>query len=129
MNIALGGNLHQDLRPLRQHTPNRNSIFRIKDALLEPDSKLHGIIGGDLLRVNSLHNQAIRDIAGPFRLAATDRDGFTQAIEHPQREFTIGVQWHPEYLPYAAQHRRLFGAFARAVKASHKILQGDGGEV
>ncbi len=128
MNIALGGNLHQDLRPLRQHTPNRNSIFKIKEALLEPDSKLRDIIGRDLLRVNSLHNQAIKDIAEPFRLAATDRDGFTQAIEHPQREFTIGVQWHPEYLPYAAQHRALFAAFARAVKASNNILQGNGGE-
>ena len=31
MNIARGGNLHQDLRPLRSHTPNRNTIFKIKD--------------------------------------------------------------------------------------------------
>jgi putative glutamine amidotransferase len=125
MNIALGGSLHQDLRPLRQHTPNRNTIFRIKDALIEPGTKLAAIVGRNELRVNSLHNQAIDDIGEPFRLAAMDRDGFTQAIEHPQHPFMIGVQWHPEYLPYARHQRKLFAAFSRAVKISRNTLAGD----
>jgi putative glutamine amidotransferase len=122
MNIARGGNLNQDLRPLREHTPNKNTIFRIKEAVLEPASKLLGIVGPSPLWVNSLHNQAIDEIAAPFRLAARDRDGFVQAIEHPGHEFMIGVQWHPEYLPYAKQHRKLFAAFACAVKSSTKTL-------
>lgn len=125
MNIALGGNLHQDLRPLRKHTPNRNTIFRIKDAIIEPASRLAQVIGRNNLRVNSLHNQAIDEIAEPFRLAASDRDGFTQAIEHPQHSFMIGVQWHPEYLPYARHQRKLFAAFALAVKASQNTLAAD----
>lgn len=122
MNISLGGNLHQDLRPLRQHTPNKNTIFRIKEAVLEPRSKLRQIIGCSPLKINSLHNQAIKEIAEPFRLAANDRDGFIQAIENPQHEFMIGVQWHPEYLPYASDHRKLFAAFAHAVKSSGKTI-------
>lgn len=122
MNIVSGGNLLQDLRPLRRHTPNRNTIFRIKEAVLEPTSKVLQIVGHSPLRVNSLHNQAINEIAAPFRLAARDRDGFVQAIEHPQHEFMVGVQWHPEYLPYARHHRRLFAAFARAVKSSARTL-------
>jgi len=85
-------------------------------------SKLLGIVGPSPLWVNSLHNQAINEIAAPFQLAARDRDGFVQAIEHPGHEFMIGVQWHPEYLPYAKQHRKLFAAFARAVKSSAKTL-------
>lgn len=128
MNIGRGGNLHQDLRPLREHTPNRNTIFRIKQAIVEPTSKLLDIVGDSPLWVNSLHNQAINEIAEPFRLAARDRDGFVQAIENPGHEFMIGVQWHPEYLPYARQHRRLFAAFARAVKACATSPQGGGGE-
>lgn len=123
MNIALGGSLHQDLRPLRRHTPNRNTIFRIKEAILEPDSNLAQIIGSPSLWVNSLHNQAIDEVAEPFRLAAKDRDGFTQAIENPQHRFMVGVQWHPEYLPYAHLHRKLFAAFSNAVKSSDKSLQ------
>jgi len=123
MNIALGGSLHQDLRPLRKHTPNRNTIFKIKEAIFEPDSKLAQIVGRPSLWVNSLHNQAIDEVAEPFRLAAKDRDGFTQAIENPQHRFMVGVQWHPEYLPYVRLHRKLFGAFANAVKSSDKTLQ------
>lgn len=123
MNIALGGNLHQDLRPLREKTPNRNTIFPVKLALFEPSSQLGAIVGHDSIRVNSLHNQAVKDIAEPMRQAATDLDDFVQAIENPQRDFMIGVQWHPEYMPYSAPQRKLFRAFSSAVKSSHKILQ------
>jgi len=123
MNIALGGSLHQDLRPLRKHTPNRNTIFKIKQAIFEPDSKLGQIVGRPSLWVNSLHNQAIDEVAEPFQLAAKDRDGFTQAIENPRHRFMVGVQWHPEYLPYARLHRKLFAAFADAVKSSDKSLK------
>lgn len=123
MNIALGGNLHQDLRPLRRHTPNRNTVFRVKEVAFEPTSRLRQIVGRASLRVNSLHNQAINEIAEPFRLAASDRDGFVQAIEHSQHEFMVGVQWHPEYLPYVRDQRKLFAAFARAVKLSGKTMQ------
>ena len=128
MNIARGGNLHQDLRPLRQLTPNRNTIFRIKEAVIEPSSKLREIFGSSPLWVNSLHNQAINEIGEPFRLAARDRDEFVQAIENPRHEFMIGVQWHPEYLPYARQHRRLFAAFARAVRDFAEAPRANGGE-
>jgi putative glutamine amidotransferase len=129
MNIALGGDLHQDLRPLRQHTPNKNSIFRIKDAVIEPSSNLKRIVGRSPLSVNSLHHQAINEIAEPFRLAASDRDGFVQAIEHAHHDFIVGVQWHPEYLPYARDQRKLFAAFARAVKASRRTMNETFGEV
>jgi putative glutamine amidotransferase len=125
MNIARGGNLHQDLRPLRKRTPNRNTIFKIKDAFIEPGTKLAAIVGRNELRVNSLHNQAIDDIGEPFRLAAMDLDGFVQAIEHAQHPFMIGVQWHPEYLPYASHQRKLFAAFSRAVKNSRNIMAND----
>jgi putative glutamine amidotransferase len=122
MNIALGGNLHQDLRPLRQLTTNKNTIFRNKEVVFEANSKLRQIVGQSSLRVNSMHHQAINEIAKPFRLAAKDRDGFIQAIEHPDRDFLFAVQWHPEYLPYVKDHRKLFEAFARAVKSMTKSL-------
>jgi putative glutamine amidotransferase len=123
INIALGGDLHPDLRPHRRQTPNRNTIFKIKDALLEPSTRLQAIVGSDRLRVNSLHNQAINVIAEPLRLAASDRDGFVQAVEHREQDFVLGVQWHPEYLPYARHHRKLFAAFANAVRATGKTLK------
>lgn len=122
MNIAQGGNLHQDLRRLRQATPNKNSIFPIKDALLQPGSELRRIFGQDTIQINSLHNQANDLIAEAFTAVANDRDEFTQAIENPQHPFMIGVQWHPEYMPYSPSQRKLFAAFSDAVKTSDKTL-------
>lgn len=122
INVALGGNLHQDLRPLRQLTPNRNSIFPIKDALLESSSKIKHIMGTDRIRVNSLHNQAINNIGHTLELAATDEDKFTQAVENPQQDFVIGIQWHPEYMPYSTHQRQLFKAFSNAVRRSENSL-------
>jgi putative glutamine amidotransferase len=128
MNIALGGNLHQDLRRLRQATPNKNSIFPIKDALLQPGSEFLRIFGQDTIQINSLHNQANNQIAEPFQAVAKDRDGFVQAIENPRHPFMVGVQWHPEYMPYSSSQRRLFSAFSDAVKASDKTLRYTGDE-
>lgn len=122
INIALGGDLHQDIRPLRKITPNRNSIFPVKQALLDTDSKIKEIIGRDSIGINSLHNQAIDKIAEPLRRAAQDKDGFVQAVENSQHTFMFGVQWHPEYMPYARSQRKLFASFARAVKSSDKNL-------
>lgn len=122
INVALGGNLYQDIRPLRRQTPNKNSIFPIKKALLVADSKIYAITGQQSISINSLHNQAINELAEPLQQSAVDQDGFVQAIEHSRHEFIIGVQWHPEYMPYAAIQRKLFAAFSAAVESSSKIL-------
>jgi putative glutamine amidotransferase len=122
MNVARGGTLHQDLRPLRKATPNKNSLFPIKDAILESGSTIMRIMEQTTIRVNSLHNQASDRIAAPFQAVAKDKDGFVQAIENRQHAFMVGVQWHPEYMPYSSGQRRLFAAFADAVKASPKTL-------
>lgn len=126
MNVSMGGNLHSDIRPLRNITPNRNSIFPIKTALIEPDKKLKTIIGKDSTRINSLHHQAIDKLGQSFVCCARDRDGFIQGIESVGQSFVLGVQWHPEYMPYARDQRRLFKAFADAVKTSQKTLDPGG---
>ena len=46
--------------------------------------------------------------------------GYIQAIEG--EPFIIGVQWHPEYMPYSALQRRLFSAFAQAVSDNLQTL-------
>lgn len=122
INVALGGNLHQDIRPIRRKTPNRNSIFPIKKALLEPASKIFAIIGQASISVNSLHNQAVDSIAEPLQQCAADADKFVQAVEHCKHEFIIGVQWHPEYMPYARAQRKLFTSFSAAVRATSNTL-------
>jgi putative glutamine amidotransferase len=116
LNVVQGGNLFTDIRPLRQRTPNRNSLFPIKCAELEPDSRLAGLLGDAPLPINSLHSQAVRRLGDGLEVAARDADGFVQAIESPDHPFLFGVQWHPEYLLWKSRHHRLFKAFAERVR-------------
>lgn len=121
INVVLNGSLHQDIRPMRQHTPNRNSIFPIKWVDLIQDSKLAKYLNVDRLKVNSLHSQAIDRLGDDLTISARDKDDFIQTIEG-QQGFLIGVQWHPEYMPYQREQRRLFALFAKAVRDSDKQL-------
>jgi len=122
INIVMGGNLHQDLRPLRRFTPNRNSILPIKWAHLEADSRFPSLYATDRIKINSLHNQAVKDLADGLRVTARDSDGFIQAFEHTGHPFIVGVQWHPEYLVWSSLHRRIFSQFAHAVRQTDNTL-------
>ena len=122
INVVLGGTLHQDLRPLRRRTPNLNSAFPIKDARLVPGSILAACLQVRTTRVNSLHHQAVERLGEPLRISARDSDEFVQAIEDPRRRFLVGVQWHPEYLPYKRAQRALFRCFAAAVRDCDEVI-------
>lgn len=122
VNVVLGGTLYQDLRPLRTRTPNRNSAFPVKNVTLDPASRLAVCMQTDRARVNSLHHQAVHQVAEGLRPCAWDSDGFIQAVEGPSRPFLVGVQWHPEYLPYKRAQRDLFRAFAAAVRDCESVI-------
>jgi putative glutamine amidotransferase len=48
------------------------------------------------LRVNSLHHQAIKDLAAGLRVTARSPDGVVEALEAGDR--VVAVQCHPEEL-------------------------------
>lgn len=121
INVVAGGSLHQDIRPWRRLTPNRRSIRPVKWVDLEHGSRLMQELDHAALRVNSLHEQAIERLGDGLSIIGRDRDGFVQAIEG-HYGFLMGVQWHPEYLPYRADQRHLFRMFARAVRANDRQL-------
>lgn len=123
INVVLKGSLFQDIRPLRRKTPNKNSAFVIKQAYLQSSSQLAAILGKDIVGINSLHSQAVNKLSRELRVAALDGDGFVQAFEHQTKSFLIGVQWHPEYLPYHSCQRNLFQALVAAVSnQGNKLL-------
>lgn len=122
INVVLGGTLYQDLRPLRRRTPNLNSAFPVKDAHLVAGSFLEACMKTRAARINSLHHQAVDRLASPLSVAARDSDGFIQGIESAGHRFLVGVQWHPEYLPYKHAQRALFRAFADSVRASDAAI-------
>lgn len=121
INVVFRGSLHLDIRHLRKHTPNLDSIRPVKWVDLDVTSRLHASVGTSRLRVNSLHRQAIDEVGQGLTVVGRDEDGFIQAIEG-NFGFLLGVQWHPEYLPYLQSQRRLFGLFADAVRHSSREL-------
>ncbi len=108
INVAFGGTLHPDLAAIDIDNPD--TPLPLKRVHIIEHTRLHAILGRKTVRVNSLHHQAIDKLGESLRIAAYDDNRIVQAIEHETLPI-IGVQWHPEYLPYSALQRRLLGTF------------------
>ena len=116
LNVYFGGTLHRSLAGYYVETREIRSIRPRKEVTLRPDSRLAMILGRSKRWVNSLHRQAVDRLGNCIRVAATDRNGIVQAIEHDSLPFAVGVQWHPEFLPQRPEQRALFRALKRAAQ-------------
>lgn len=115
VNVALGGSLHPTLEGFYVESPQVRTVLPKKRIVVEPGSLLASILGKTELRVNALHDQAIATVGHGLDVVAREESGVVQAIEHRDRPFVVGVQWHPEYVP---QHRRQRALFERLVAAA-----------
>jgi len=122
LNVALGGSLYEDiasaLPAAQRHDwyPNYPRDYLAHTVEVEPSSHLARILGTRKQRTNSLHHQAIRQPTPALEVVAHAEDGVIEAVEMPEKRFTIGVQWHPECLPEEPAMQRLFKAFVIASK-------------
>ena len=99
INVALGGTLYQDLpseHPSeivhRQGKPYDKATHSV--ALQGPLAEL---LQKDTLAVNTLHHQAVKDLAPGLSPMALAPDGLIEAFWKPGYRFLWAVQWHPEY--------------------------------
>ena len=121
MNTALGGTLYQDL-PTQRPSPVIHSQQKPYDiphhqVAIVPGSRIHQITGLTHISVNSMHHQAVWEVAPGFDVTAVAEDGLTEAIESRDARFFVGVQWHPEHMwqDYASG-RSIWSAFVNACK-------------
>ena len=126
LNVALGGSLHQDIgaqvpEPL-EHTwyPEYPRHHRSHTITVAPGTRLAQILEADSLPVNSLHHQALKNVAPPLTVSARASDQVVEAVElhnpsHGRHSFALGVQWHPEDLaPSDARQQGLFDSLVEA---------------
>ena len=109
LNAALGGTLEQHIEG--------HSFRKQRDAhsiAIVPGSRLESILGAGQYVVNSGHHQCAATIAPGLAVAARAPDGVVEALEAPDREFVLAVQWHPE-ARMDGMDARLFAAFRDAV--------------
>jgi putative glutamine amidotransferase len=119
MNVTLGGTLYRDISEhsgAHKHTYDTVTECRLRphSIQVEEESALARILGQPILTVNSLHHQAIREVAPGVSVSARAADGMAEAIELPQHPFALAVQWHPECLLDAPEMLGIFEAFVRA---------------
>jgi putative glutamine amidotransferase len=136
LNVALGGTLateiHDQPGNLDHRRPDHEDPdmrFAIRQEIsFAPDSSLAAILGVSDLRVNSLHRQAIGELAPALKIEATSSDGVIEAVTVKNAAaFAVGVQWHPEYWATTDEvSRRLFEAFGDATRrhAANKSVWG-----
>ena len=97
LNVALGGGIEQ-------HVPDRvgsdahketPGVFAEHDVEVLPGSRL-ALILGSRVDVKSHHHQSYDGVGEGLRVSAVAGDGTLEALEAPERRFTLGVLWHPE---------------------------------
>ena len=118
MNLAEGGTLIRDVNTLYDERPHLYTVLPRREVTVAPDSALFRIVERAELLVNSLHFHAVREPGRNMRIVAREPSGVPQAIEHTQRKFWLGVQWHPEYLPQQESHQRIFRALTLAAESA-----------
>lgn len=117
LNVVYGGTLYQDLPSQlgeginhRQTTPKSQPTHEI---MVDKASNFAEVVASPLVKVNSYHHQAIKDLAEKFAVCARSSDGVIEAVEARDLDdhWLVGVQWHAEAMRDAgAEHRSLFEA-------------------
>lgn len=118
MTVTFGGTLVRDISELEGTRINHVELERQTEAVhnvrIAPESKLAGILGTTELGVNSLHHLAIHEAPKGGEVVAWADDGTPEGLEFPEKDFYLGVQWHPEIIANTPQ---LFEAFVKAAGA------------
>lgn len=89
---CLGGTLTQDI-PSFYHTSHTGGLLH--DVSIKEE--LSSLYQKDTLRVNSYHHQCVKTLPDGFHVTALSPEGFPEAI---QKDNLLGVQWHPERMPW-----------------------------
>lgn len=102
MGLLAGGTLIQDLEP-KFAAHHKSGSHLITGALGE------GV-------VHSSHHQAMKE-TGSLTISAFAEDGIVEAVYDPNRNWYVGVQWHPERTEDERLGQGLFNQFCEATKS------------
>jgi putative glutamine amidotransferase len=119
LNVAFGGSLIQDI-PAQcpgafDHDAGGPRDAPTHDISVEPSTRTSAALGGTSAKVNSLHHQSVKDVAGELRITARSPDGIIEGLETKDPDWwVLAVQWHPEEMTDSpdAPDRGLFSTFA-----------------
>mgnify|MGYP003600182507 FL=1 len=129
MNVAFGGDLHQVLHETPGFMDHREPKGPNGEELdldtqygpnhsvkLVADTWFSELLEKDEFMVNSLHGQGIKTLAPELKALAHAPDGLVEAVTFSDApQFTLGVQWHPEWKTWQNPLSiKIFAAFGAA---------------
>lgn len=124
LNVALGGTLYQDIPSELPGSLNHNLSGESKDGSLiaheiriEEDSWLAEVLEQTTIPTNTMHHQAVRDVAPTLKVVGVASDGVVEVIQSTGDHFAVGIQSHPEELWNTSEPRwsKLFAAYVAEV--------------
>ncbi len=118
MNVAAGGTLIQDIptefespegwgskygtrvnhRPEEVRGHYHKRVDPVHLLVIDENSRLHDIVGDSLEAVNSIHHQAIDQVAPILTPVAWSPDGLVEGVERKGMPWQSAYQFHPESL-------------------------------
>jgi len=126
-NVTYGGTLYQDIYTEKENVTVKHTCKESGDTLVhrliidDKDSLFCKATGSsENISVNSIHHQAIKDLAPTFKVVARSSDDIIEVIELKENsnQFFLGVQFHPEILAVNNHQnmKNIFDTFVRACK-------------
>jgi gamma-glutamyl-gamma-aminobutyrate hydrolase PuuD len=97
LNVAMGGDIIQHLPDVVGHDGHCPVIGRHgrHDVRVAPGSRVAALLG-ERASVATYHHQAVGRLGESLTPTAWTDDGTVEAVEHEDRPWVVGVQWHPE---------------------------------
>ncbi|GAC1561707.1 MAG: gamma-glutamyl-gamma-aminobutyrate hydrolase family protein [Herpetosiphon sp.] len=130
LNVALGGTLYQDLASQFPYGVDHEESVKAKrwreydhQITVNPASRLAAMLGTTEVMVNSLHHQAVKDLARGLQVVAQAPDGVIEAVEGTGEGWLLAVQCHPEEMWQETdlRWRSVFRAFVEACAVSAPV--------
>lgn len=121
LNVLHGGTLYQDIPSEApsdvNHSQTHDRFKHQHSAEIKAGSLLSELADRNLsILINSVHHQAVKDVAPSFKINAVAPDGIIEGIESSEHKFCLGLQWHPEF--HVSQiDERIFQGFLEACRS------------
>jgi putative glutamine amidotransferase len=120
INVMLGGTLLQhipdDIPNALEHQQRLAGTpqgMPHHDIEIVEGTLLHKITVSSGYKTNSSHHQAVAKLGKGLVVNARTTDGVIEGIEHTQKRFVLGLEWHPEYL-FTPEDKGIIAAFVDA---------------
>lgn len=117
MSVLFDGALEKIQDTTFNHLQRKKEYVHL--VTVNPYSKFYEMIKQDQIKVNSRHQECVKTTK--LSIVGMSSDHVIEAVESKEKDFFIGVQWHPEsMLEYDTVSKTLFTKFFDAVGRYHE---------